>query len=106
MNFKDLGISHIAVSVTIACFDFAPMRKHYHEVWRMEISEARLFTDKIVDLTWHDRLGNELSAITQVFEVTFVPLYGPSLITGAGDIRLDRIVSCKLSESAQQARAS
>jgi len=72
----------------------------------MEISEARLFTDKTVDLTWHDRLGNELSAITQVYEVTFVPLYGPSLITGVGDIRLDRIVSCRPFEVSHQAKAS
>lgn len=75
------------------------------EVWRMEISEARLFTDKTVDLTWHDRLGNELTAITPVFEVTFVPLYGPSLITGAGDIRLDRIVSCSLYDADAQVKA-
>lgn len=94
-----------ALSITIACFAHPPMRKALHEVWRMEISEARLFTDKTVDLTWRDRLGNELTAIAHVYEVTFVPLYGPSLITSAGDIRLDRIVSCRALEESRQVQA-
>jgi len=105
LDINDLGTSCVAVSITIACFADWQMRKSHLEVWDMEISEARWFANKTVDLTWLDRLGNELSATAQVFEVTFVPLYGPSLITTAGDIRLDRIVSCKLSESMQEATA-
>jgi hypothetical protein len=31
--------------------------------------------------------------LAEIFDVGFVPLYGPCLITDIGEIRLDRVVS-------------
>lgn len=60
----------------------------------MTISEARSFIGSEVELSWRDRKGEELSATTRVYAADFVPLYGPCLLTDAGEIRLDRVVSC------------
>lgn len=59
----------------------------------MLISEAKEFVGKIVELTYNDRTGKPVVETAEVYEVNFVPLYGPCMITDIGDIRLDRIVS-------------
>lgn len=64
----------------------------------MEIGEARQYAGQRVSLTWTDRKGDALTQVVDVFEVNFVPFYGPCMITSEGEIRLDRIVSCELSE--------
>lgn len=60
----------------------------------MHIQEAKTFANQRVQLTWVDRRGDSYSDVVDVFEVNFVPLYGPCMITSAGEIRLDRIQSC------------
>ena len=62
----------------------------------MTISEAKSFIGKEVALTWSDRHGDENHVVTVVYSADFVPLYGPCLITDAGEVRLDRVVSCQL----------
>ena len=69
----------------------------------MTISEARSYVGFEVALTWRDRKGEEIQAFTRVYSADFVPLYGPCLITDAGEIRMDRIVACEL---AAQIRAA
>jgi hypothetical protein len=69
----------------------------------MTISEAKSYIGSEVDLSWRDRKGEEIHAFTRVYSADFVPLYGPCLITDAGEIRLDRIVTCQL---AAQIRAA
>lgn len=44
-------------------------------------------------LTWTGRKGDEQTDLVYVFNVGFVPLYGPCLITDKGEIRLDRVVN-------------
>lgn len=61
----------------------------------MLISEAKVFTGQFVKLVYRDRRGAEIERQTEVFDVGFVPLYGPCLITDAGEIRLDRVVVCE-----------
>jgi hypothetical protein len=63
----------------------------------MLISEAKDFIGQIVQVTFTDRSGNEISDQAEVFEVNFVPFYGPCMVTDIGEIRLDRVVSCELS---------
>lgn len=60
----------------------------------MEISTAREFVNRNVNLCWTDRTGSSVSATVFIYEVNFVPFYGPCLITSNGDIRLDRIEAC------------
>jgi hypothetical protein len=69
----------------------------------MELAEAKQFVDQSVLLSWTDRKGGVISDSVHVFEVNFVPFYGPCLITSAGEIRLDRIVHCALAASAKAA---
>lgn len=59
----------------------------------MLISDAKAFIGQIVEVTYFDRKGAEIQETAEVFDVNFVPLYGPCLITDLGDIRLDRIHS-------------
>ena len=62
----------------------------------MTISEARRFVGCEVALCWHDRNGQELRTESRIYAADFVPLYGPCLMTDAGEIRVDRVVSCEL----------
>lgn len=62
----------------------------------MEIQEAKTFANQRVHLTWVDRRGAEITDLVDVYEVNFVPLYGPCMITSAGEIRLDRVRACAL----------
>lgn len=63
----------------------------------MTILEAKSYIGAEVELSWLDRKGEEVHAVTRVYSADFVPLYGPCLITDAGEVRLDRIVACELS---------
>ena len=58
----------------------------------MLISEAKPLVGQFVNLTYTDRSRKEYNETVEVFDVTFIPLYGPCLVTDLGDIRLDRIV--------------
>lgn len=57
----------------------------------MLISEAKPLIGQVIDLTYTDRSGQSATQSVEIFDVAFVPLYGPCLITDAGDIRLDRV---------------
>lgn len=59
----------------------------------MDISEAKVYAGMVVDLVYRDRRGDELSSRAHVYEVGFVALYGPCLVTDIGEIRIDRVVS-------------
>jgi len=59
----------------------------------MLISEAKNFVGHVVHLQYRDRAGREHMELAEIFDVGFVPLYGPCLITDIGEIRLDRVVS-------------
>ncbi len=68
----------------------------------MNIQEAKSFIGSPLRLTWTGRRGDEQSDLVYVFNVGFVPLYGPCLITDKGEIRLDRVVAF---EGVYQARS-
>lgn len=60
----------------------------------MLISEAKSYVGHVVNLTYTDRSGREFCERTEIFDVGFVPLYGPCLITDVGEVRLDRVLAC------------
>lgn len=64
----------------------------------MELQDARKLVRHNVDLTWKDRKGEILHDSLYIYELQFVPLYGPCLITDLGEICIDRIDSAALSE--------
>ncbi|HRI44358.1 MAG TPA: hypothetical protein PLL78_06005 [Fimbriimonadaceae bacterium] len=62
----------------------------------MLISDAKGFVGQTVEIVYRDRTGAQIVDTAEVFDVNFVPLYGPCLITDIGEIRLDRVVTCAL----------
>lgn len=70
----------------------------------MLITEAKQFVGLMVEVQYTDRKGELITDSAEVFDVNFIPLYGPCLITNIGDIRLDRVHS--LIESGNQHRAA
>ncbi len=62
---------------------------------QLEIKEAKQFVGCNVALTYLDRRGLEVRELAQVFQVAFVPMYGPCLLTTIGEIRIDRVVTCE-----------
>ena len=59
-------------------------------------SEAKRFVGQVVEIEYSDRHGNVFFQTAEVFDVGFLPLYGPCLILDIGEIRIDRIQSCRL----------
>lgn len=70
----------------------------------MLISDAKEFVGLIVDVAYTDRKGETIHDTAEVFDVNFIPLYGPCLITNIGDIRLDRVQ--RITEYENQQRAA
>lgn len=59
----------------------------------MELQDARKLARHKVVLHWRDRKGDLRGETSYVYELRFVPLYGPCLITDFGEIAIDRIES-------------
>jgi hypothetical protein len=66
----------------------------------MSVQEAKSLIERSIDLNWTDRRGSAVSALVYVYEVKFVPFYGPCLVTERGEIPLDRIVTPALPQAA------
>lgn len=62
----------------------------------MLISDAKTYVGQSIDVRFTDRAGREFCERVEVFDIAFVALYGPCLITDFGEIRLDRIVGCEV----------
>lgn len=69
----------------------------------MLISEAKPLVGHFVNLSYTDRSNNIYSETVEIFDVTFIPLYGPCIITDVGEIRLDRIVKAEKAASQKAA---
>lgn len=65
----------------------------------MLISDAKKFIGQTVMVEYLNRAGRSLSETVEVFDVNFIALYGPCLITDVGDIRLDRIQNAQVIET-------
>ncbi|MBL8068106.1 MAG: hypothetical protein JNM28_06630 [Armatimonadetes bacterium] len=64
----------------------------------MLISEAKTLIGQTIALTYTDRTGQEYTEVTEIYDVAFIPLYGPCMITDSGEVRLDRILEYKAAE--------
>lgn len=71
----------------------------------MLISEAKELVGNFVNLIYLDRNGQEVKDLAEIFDVAFVPLYGPCMITDIGELRLDRIVSTEITDFSLQKAA-
>lgn len=61
----------------------------------MLLSEAKRFVGHIVTMSYRERSGEILEKVAEIYDIGFVPLYGPCLITDIGEVRLDRLLSCE-----------
>ena len=59
----------------------------------MLLSEAKRFVGQYVTMIYRERSGQTVEKVAEIFDIGFVPLYGPCLITDVGEIRLDRLDS-------------
>lgn len=57
----------------------------------MLVTQASKFIGQFVHVTYLEPGQPERNAVVEVFDVNFLPLKGPCLITDLGDFRLDRI---------------
>jgi hypothetical protein len=64
----------------------------------MGIIEARQLIGRMCSVSWLDRRGNEISAISRVNGVSYVPMYGGYVLMDGEDVRLDRITTVHLLE--------
>lgn len=72
--------------------------------WRpdpMLSSEVKHLVGQIVQVEYVDKAGNTIIQNAELYEIGFLPLYGPCLILDIGEVRLDRVTSLK---SAKEAR--
>lgn len=69
----------------------------------MLLSDAKKYVGHFVTLSYRERSGDMTNVDAEVFDIGFVPLYGPCLITDVGEFRLDRVESCA---QVQQQRAA
>ena len=59
----------------------------------MVIQEARRLTNQEINLRWRDRNGTLNSEVVFVYQLQFIPFYGPCLITSAGEIHIEKVDS-------------
>lgn len=68
----------------------------------MLVTDAHRFVGQFIVLTTATPAGGSEERLAEVFDVGFVPLLGPCLVTDLGDVRLDRVVSAVPFESARK----
>ena len=69
----------------------------------MLLSEAKRFVGQYVTMTYRERSGQEVERVAEIFDIGFVPLYGPCLITDVGEIRLDRLLAMSVLQQSNAA---
>ena len=62
----------------------------------MLLAEAKSFVGKVCTVRFTDRIGQEQTVVSTIYDATYVPLYGGYLVTDMDDIRLDRICGVSL----------
>lgn len=65
----------------------------------MLVAQAKQHVGQLCLLRYMDRSGSEIVLEREIIDVSFVPLYGPCLITERDELRLDRVVSIEPIES-------
>ena len=63
-------------------------------------SDVKMFVGRTVNIEYTDRTGETSNDTTTVYDLGFLHVGGPCLITDVGEIRLDRILSCSAAEGA------
>lgn len=69
----------------------------------MLLSEAKRYVGQLVSMSYRERSGETVEKVAEIYDIGFVPLYGPCLITDIGEIRLDRLQTCTLVAQEQAA---
>lgn len=57
-------------------------------------SDARAYVGRTVHIEFTDRTGTAHNETTEVYDLGFLAVGGPCLITDVGEIRLDRVRNC------------
>jgi len=70
------------------------------------LTEAKAYIGKKCSIRFQDRHGQEQSIVSNIYDATYVPLYGGYLVTDNDDIRLDRVLSIALVGETVEAAAT
>lgn len=62
----------------------------------MGITEAKTLIGRLCSVSWLDRKGQEMRAVSRVNDVRYVPLYGGFMVMDSEDVRIDRITAVYL----------
>jgi hypothetical protein len=57
----------------------------------MMVSQAKAYVGARCEIVSTDRRGIEQRTWAEIFDVTFIPMYGAFLVTDAGEFLLDRV---------------
>ncbi len=57
----------------------------------MQVSQAKSYVGQRCEIVSSDRRGAEVHTVAQVLDVIYIPMYGATLLTDAGEIFLDRV---------------
>jgi hypothetical protein len=71
----------------------------------MSIMDARQLIGRVCSVSWLDRRGQQVSAVSRVNGVSYVPMYGGFVLIDNTDVRLDRITTVYLVEEDGSRRA-
>lgn len=66
----------------------------------MELAQLKTLEGRVAEVAWTDRRGEILSQELEIYEVAFVPMYGPCLVTPVGNISVARVQSAEIRRSA------
>jgi hypothetical protein len=61
----------------------------------MLATEAKAFVGHIVQVEHTDKEGNVFIENAELYDIGFLPLYGPCLLLDIGEVRLDRVMSLR-----------
>lgn len=57
----------------------------------MHISEAREYVGRQCNITWVDRLGQEITTRLRINDLMFVPLYGAYIVGDSEEVSLEKV---------------
>jgi hypothetical protein len=66
-------------------------------------SEAKAYVGQIVQVEYADKAGNIYIQNAELYDIGFLPLYGPCLILDIGEVRLDRVQALRPVKEAKTA---
>lgn len=63
--------------------------------------DAKIYIGQTVEIEFQDRAKKTHRKVVEIYDVGYLPAFGPCLITDIGEIRLDRVIDCQVLNSSE-----